>query len=173
MKRVMIVGSSGAGKSTFAKRLGAIIGAPVVHLDALFWNPGWQECETSEFRRRVTEALAGDAWVTDGNYISKTFDLRVPRADAIIVLLQPRWRCMTRVLTRWLQNRGRTRDDIGPDCPEKIDVPFLQWVWEYERKSLPRLEAILRQVETRVVRLKGDAAARDYLARLASDVRAA
>jgi len=173
MKRVMVVGSSGAGKSTFAKRLGAIIGAPVVHLDALYWNPGWQECETAEFRRRVSMALAGEAWVSDGNYISKTFDLRVPRADAIIILLQPRWRCMARVLTRWLKNQGRTRDDIGPDCPEKIDLPFLKWVWEYERKSLPRMEAVLARVKDRVVRLRGDAQARRYLERVAEEVRAA
>jgi adenylate kinase family enzyme len=59
MERVVILGCAGTGKSTLARRLGAKTGLPVVHLDALFWEPGWQESDPAVFRQRVTEALAG------------------------------------------------------------------------------------------------------------------
>src|SRR5262249_47508126 len=107
---------------------------PVVHLDALYWEPGWVECETAEFVRRVEAAHAGEAWVSDGNYASKTWALRIPRADLIVKLDCPRWLCLQRVVWRWLTHRGRTRADIGADCPEKIDWPFLDWIWNYEKR---------------------------------------
>ena len=102
MRRVVILGCSGAGKSTFARKLGAKIGAPVVYLDALFWRPGWVEPTAEEFRAQVAAAVTSDAWVTDGNYVSRSFDLRLPRADAVIYLDQPRWRCLVRVFWRWI-----------------------------------------------------------------------
>ena len=91
MQRIVILGCSGAGKSTFAQALGARLGLPVVHLDALFWRPGWKEPEPESFRMAVAAAVAGDAWITDGNYAGRTFDLLLPRADAVLFVHQPRW----------------------------------------------------------------------------------
>jgi adenylate kinase family enzyme len=68
MRRVYVVGTSGAGKSTLASRLAAILNVPHVELDALHWEPNWVEAEPEVFRRRVRTAVAGDAWVVDGNY---------------------------------------------------------------------------------------------------------
>lgn len=71
MIRVAVIGASGAGKSTFARRLSAALGAPHVELDAINWQPGWRDLsgqDPEEFRRRVSAALAADAWVSDGNF---------------------------------------------------------------------------------------------------------
>lgn len=133
-RRIVILGCSGSGKSTLARAIGAKIGAPVVHLDALYWKPGWVECETREFILRVEAAHVGEAWISDGNYASKTWPIRIPRADLIVKLDCPRLVCLRRVTWRWLTHMGRTRADIGADCPEKIDLPFLEWIWNYEKR---------------------------------------
>lgn len=84
MQRIVILGNGGSGKSTLARLLGERLDLPVVHLDKLFWEPGWAEPDAQQFRERVREAVAGDAWVCEGNYARRTFDLRLPRADLVI-----------------------------------------------------------------------------------------
>ena len=81
MRRVVILGNAGSGKSTLARRLGERLGLPVVHLDVLFWEPGWVKPDNEVFRDRVRAAIVGDAWITEGNYISRTFDLRLPKDE--------------------------------------------------------------------------------------------
>ena len=67
MRRIVILGNAGSGKSTPARRLGDRAGLPVLHLDALAWNPGWQPASTEVLRRRLSAAISGEARITDGN----------------------------------------------------------------------------------------------------------
>ena len=137
-KRILVLGPSGAGKSTLARRIGERLGLPVVHLDAINWNPGWVQTEAGRFRERVAQAAAADAWVMDGNY-SAHLDLRLPRAQAVIWLDLPRSVYFQRALWRSIRNYGRDRDDLGPGCPEKLDWSFLtDWVWNYPTRSRAR-----------------------------------
>ena len=164
MRRVAILGCSGAGKSTFARALGARIGAPVVHLDALFWRPGWVEPEPGAFRAAVAAAIAGDAWVSDGNYVSRTFDLRLPRADTVIFLHQPRWLCVLRILRRGLFAFGRRRPDMAEGCEENIEWNFFLWTWNFEARHGPRILAAAGAYPTPVTHLRGSAAMSRFLA---------
>lgn len=113
--RIVVAGTTGSGKTTMARRLSARLGLPHVELDALHWEPGWQEAETEVFRERVAAATAGDGWVLDGNY-SKVRDIYWPCADSIVWLDYPLsiilwrlwWRTVRRVVTReklWNGNR--------------------------------------------------------------------
>jgi adenylate kinase family enzyme len=160
MRRIVILGNAGSGKSTLARRLGERLGLPVVHLDALFWEPGWTEPDNEAFRARVSAAIAGDSWVSDGNYLSRTFDLRLPRADLVIWLDTPRSTCVRRVLTRSL--RGGWRADLAPGCEERMFnrqyLEFLDYTWNYDRKSRPRLEAARAAIapDVPVVHLRGE-----------------
>ncbi len=164
MRRIAILGCSGGGKSTLARALGDKLGLPVVHLDALHWLPGWVERDRGEFRTLLSEALAGDRWVVDGNY-SNTSDLRLPRCDTIVVIDRPRWLCLWRVLWRWATHIGRTRADMGAGCPEKIDWAFIAFIWTYPHKVAPRREAGIAAYggDARVVRLKSDRDIRRFL----------
>lgn len=159
MRRVVILGNAGSGKSTLARRLGERLGLPVVHLDVLFWEPGWTEPDNDAFRARVSAAIAGDSWVSDGNYLSRTFDLRLPRAELVIWLDTPRSTCMLRVLTRSL--RGGSRADLAPGCEERMFnrqyLEFLAYTWNYDRKSRPRLDAARQAIapDVPVVHLSG------------------
>jgi adenylate kinase family enzyme len=85
-KRVVIIGSSCAGKTTFANKLAATIGAKHIELDALHWEPNWKEADGAVFRARVQAALDSDSWVVDGNYREKIKDIVWPIADTLIWL---------------------------------------------------------------------------------------
>ena len=84
-KRILILGCGGAGKSTLARRLGAATGLPVVHLDGLYWQPGWVAMERAAWRRTVENEIAKDAWIIDGNFGS-SLELRLSRAQAAVYL---------------------------------------------------------------------------------------
>ena len=140
MRRIAVVGSGGAGKSTFARQLGRLTGIRVIHLDSYFWKPGWVESQPEEWRTVQAELASGDSWIIDGNY-GGTFDLRFGRADTIIVLALSRWRCTSRVLVRALRDRGR--DFQADGCPEHFDLAFFRWVWRYPADSRPRLDAAI------------------------------
>jgi adenylate kinase family enzyme len=139
MRRVVILGCSGSSKSTLAVRIGERLRLPVVHLDPLYWRPGWQAPDTESFRARVVEAIAGNAWVSEGNY-RETFDLRLPRADAVIILERSRWLCLWRVLRRAVFERGK-RPDLPAGCREHTDWGLLKFIWQFERVTWPRIEA--------------------------------
>ena len=164
MRRVVVLGCSGAGKSTFARRLGAKLSAPVVHLDALFWRPGWVEPSNEDFRAKVAAVVCGDAWVTDGNYVGRTYDLRLPRADTVIFIDQPRWLCLARVFRRWLFAFGRTRPDMAEGCFENMTWDFFLWVWNFEHKSKPRILAEAGKYPAPITVLRGDQDLERFLA---------
>ena len=99
-RRVIIVGPSCSGKSTLGEALAARLGAPFVELDALFWKPGWQSSGDEEFREKLLESHAGDAWVSAGNYLRHTEDVTWPKAEAVIWLDFPLWRTTLRIIGR-------------------------------------------------------------------------
>lgn len=144
--RMLVVGPSGTGKSTLARRLGAKHGTPVIHLDAQYWRPGWKEPPEAEWLRQVDELVAGEAWILDGNY-SGTLAKRIAIADTIVFLDFPRLQCVYGVMSRWWQTRGRVREDLAPGCPEQLPSrDFLRWIWNYPRATRPKLMALLDRV---------------------------
>jgi adenylate kinase family enzyme len=135
----VIIGRPGSGKSTVARYLGRRLCLPIIYLDVLFWRPGWREPDRDDFRARVVQAHSGDSWISDGSYADASFDLRMPRADALIVLELPRWLCLVRVLRRSLFRRERA--DRPEGCPEHISWDFLKFVWRFDQVTWPRIEA--------------------------------
>ncbi|RSM67314.1 DNA topology modulation protein FlaR [Amycolatopsis sp. WAC 01376] len=135
MRRIMVVGCSGAGKSTFSRRLGAALGLPVTHLDRLFWRPGWARAPEDEFHAAQQEIVESDAWVIDGNY-GASMHLRLPRADTIFFLDFPRRVCFRRVLVRSLREYGQ--DKQAPGCPEHFDREFYSYVWRWPKDHRER-----------------------------------
>jgi adenylate kinase family enzyme len=169
MRRIVIFGSPGSGKSTLARSLGERLALPVVHLDVLFWEPGWKEPDNEAFRARVRAAVAGDDWVCEGNYLSRTFDLRLPRADLAIWMDTPRLTCARRAIVR--SALARPRADLAAGCEEGFDNDFgefFHYLWNFDRVSRPRMEAarVAMRPDIPVVRLKSRREADAYLASL-------
>jgi adenylate kinase family enzyme len=132
LKRILIVGCPGAGKSTAARALSEITGLPVIHLDRHYWQPGWRMPDSDVWRTTVETLAAEPCWIMDGNY-SGTLVSRLARADTLIHLDYPTGLCLWRVLRRTTLGWGRVRVDTGPGCPERFDVEFLHFVMNYRR----------------------------------------
>jgi adenylate kinase family enzyme len=140
MQRILVMGSSGSGKSTFALRLSALTGIPIVSLDALFWQPGWKPSEAAAFGERAAAATRQPRWIMDGNFISDgAGPLRRQLADAVIWFDLPRLTCMIGILTRIARSYGQVRPEMAEGCPEKIDLEFFHYVWTYRDKQRPKL----------------------------------
>ena len=137
-RRIALVGSPGAGKSRLAIQLGELLDLPVCHLDRLWWRPGWVEAGEEAFDAALRDVVGSEAWIIDGNY-SRTLHVRLTRAEAAIMLDFPRTLCLYRVLQRGVLHRGATRPDMALGCPERIDWEFLRFVWDYPRRSRPRV----------------------------------
>ncbi len=164
MKRILVIGCCGAGKTVFSRALEAKLGFPVVHLDRIFWLPGWKERPRDEYDALLEKELQQECWIIDGNH-SRTFARRLEIADAVFFLRFSRFRCLSGILWRWIQYYGRTRPDSGDGCPEKIDLPFLRFVWNYNRNTLPKMLLLLEQrpASCRLIELKSRREAQQVL----------
>ncbi|MBL8569606.1 MAG: DNA topology modulation protein [Phreatobacter sp.] len=134
MQRVLVMGCSGSGKSTFAMALAHKLGLPFVSLDALFWKPGWVEPDKTEFAAKMAEEAGKPSWVMDGNYKGHAGELRRERADAVFWFDLPRGVCLTGALKRVVRSYGRVRPEMAAGCPEQLDFGFLRWIWDYRAK---------------------------------------
>lgn len=150
MKRVVILGCAGAGKSTLARKLGEKTGLPVVHLDKLFWHSGWVESTKDEIDEKIFREMQMDCWIMDGNY-TRTLPARLQRCDTVIYLDFPRWQCLWGVLKRVVCNYGRVRPDMPEGCPERVDWAFLVWIWNFNKKNRKRYYALLQGLEGKQV----------------------
>ena len=122
-KRYVVVGTSGAGKSTFARKLAAIIGGKHVELDALHWNADWTPHAPEDFEASVRDQTTGDRWVADGNY-SAVRQLLWARATDIVWLNFSRTVVFTRVVRRTLR-RAALREELWAGNRESLAMAFL------------------------------------------------
>jgi adenylate kinase family enzyme len=130
MKRILIIGCSGSGKSTLARQLSDDAGLPIIHLDQEYFGHDWKEPKQADWHTTVAKLAARESWVMDGNF-SGTFPIRMPRADTVIFLDQPTWRCLWRVIMRTIRYYGEVRPGSAPGCRERFDLDFLHYVAVY------------------------------------------
>jgi adenylate kinase family enzyme len=142
MQRIIILGPCGAGKSTFARQLTEVLGIPLVHLDKLYWKPGWVESENEDFLNRLKQILEQPTWIVDGNYTGK-MSSRFEAADTIIYMDYPKWIYFPRILKRIITSYGRVRPDMAEGCPEQFDWEFIVYCWRFRRDTTPK---IVRQI---------------------------
>jgi adenylate kinase family enzyme len=165
MQRVLVLGCSGAGKSTLARQISVVTGLPVIHLDRYYWRPGWQEPDREIWERQVADLIRDPRWVMDGNF-GGTLPARLAAADTAILLDFPTWRCLYRVLRRVIGSLGRTRLNMAPECPERLDFAFLLYVCRYRRRDRQRHLAAIDRFHGRLVTLRRPAEVAAFLAAL-------
>ena len=141
-QRIAVVGRAGAGKTTVALRLGEALGLPVVHLDALFWQPDWTPVPRALFEERQAAAIAEDRWIIDGGYLTPPcWPQRARRADLIVVAEAPLLVCLWRVIRRSLRrSAGAPRPDRVAGGGEQLSPYFLWWIvrWGLRHPQLAR-----------------------------------
>jgi adenylate kinase family enzyme len=138
MRKVLVIGPGGAGKSTFANQLGELLNIKVLHLDKFYWRPGWIEMPKPDWLKTVEELLKGDAWIMDGNY-SGTLGIRFKACDTVIFLDLPRTLCLWRALKRAIMYKKKSRPDMTEGCPERLSLEFMLWIWNYPRRTRPKI----------------------------------
>lgn len=146
MERVLIIGCGGSGKSTLARQLGEKTGLPVVHLDKLFWHPGWVESPPEEIDEKIQQVLEEPRWIMDGNF-NRTLPKRLEYCDTVIYLDFSRWACLMGVMKRVLTTYGQVRPDMGEGCPERFDLDFLKWVWNFNKSKREKYHAMLSRLD--------------------------
>lgn len=177
-RRIAVVGTTGSGKTTLAQQLAARLELTHVELDALYWQADWTGSDTARFRTDATAALAGTAWVVDGNY-SKVRDLIWPRADTVIWLDYPLpvvlWRLTGRMLRRtftrqelWNGNRETLRGQIF-----SRDSLFLWALKTYQRRrrEYPAQLALPEHAHLVGIRLRSPRETARWLAALPAEVQ--
>ena len=165
MRRILIIGPGGAGKSTLARRLGQKLGLEVIHLDKFYWRPGWAEPPKDAWLKTLAGLAARDSWIMDGNY-SGTLDLRLARCDTVVFLDLPRRVCLWRIVKRRRAYRAASRPDMAEGCPERLTLEFFRWVWDYPRRSRPKVLARLAAAGQgkRIIRLRSRREVERFLA---------
>ncbi len=133
MRKVVVIGCSGAGKTEFSRRLAEKTALPLVHLDKLYWRAGWRHVSAEEFDALHAAELEKPAWILDGNY-NRTLPVRLNACDTAIFLRYPRRVCLLGAVKRYLKGRGKCRADVGEGCPEKPDAEFLKYIWNYDKR---------------------------------------
>ncbi len=166
MERIMIIGCGGAGKSTLARALGEKLALPVKHLDQLFWRPGWIRVSQEEFDSLLQQELEKPKWILDGNF-NRTIPLRLEKCDTVIYLDFNRVTCLLGVAKRVICSYGRVRTDMAEGCPERFDLDFLKWIWNFNEKNRSRYYQLLsHRQDIRVVILKNRRQVNHFLSSL-------
>jgi adenylate kinase family enzyme len=162
MRRIIVMGPPGSGKSTLARQLGARRGLPVFHLDQAYWQSGWIRTPTDQFRAEVERIAALPAWVIDGNY-TDTIAPRFRAADTLIYLDTPSWLTMLRIAGRTAIYYGRVRADAAEGCPERLDLGFLCFAWNWNRNRKATNLALVESFSGRKIVLRGRRAMRLWM----------
>jgi adenylate kinase family enzyme len=172
MRRIVVVGAPGSGKTTTAAEIARRLGLPRTELDALFWGPNWTPVATETLHDRLRAAVAGDAWVIDGNYFSEgSAEIVWPRADTIVFLDLRKRTVMRRVLTRSIR-RATQRTELWAGNRESIRNTFfardslLWFLWNEYAKYPNRYRALAHDPtwsHLQWIRLRSGTAARAWL----------
>ncbi len=170
MKRILVIGSCGAGKSTFARRLHELTGLPLIPLDRFYWKPGWEEPSKEEWTTILEGLISKDEWIIDGNY-GGSMEMRMKRADSVFWLDMPRSLCVYRVLKRIVITPKNGRQDMAYGCDERLDWDFIKYVWNFRYAKNPKIEARFDSwpLRRRMFRLTSRAQVSEMLTALQSD----
>ena len=139
MLKVLVIGSPGAGKSTFARKLSAVTGLPLYYLDLLWHKPDKTNLAAEEFDLRLNEMMEKTQWIIDGNYL-RTLELRLQSCDTVFLLDFPLEVCLSGAKSRI----GKKREDF-PWIEAEMDEEFKQWIVDFPKDQLPHIYELLEK----------------------------
>ena len=143
MKKIIVIGCPGSGKSTFSRALHEITRIPLYHLDRMYWNADKTTVDKSIFLERLSEVLEKDTWIIDGNYGS-TMEQRLAACDTVIFLDYPSEVCLQGVRERL----GKSRNDM-PWIETEEDAEFIEYIKSFCEEQRPTVLALLEKYPDR------------------------
>jgi adenylate kinase family enzyme len=158
MRKIIVIGCPGSGKTTFARKLRDKTGLPLYYLDMMYWNPDRTTKPKEEFHAALRETVALPEWIIDGNYGS-TLEVRMEACDTVIFLDYPVEVCIAGVEER----RGKPRPDM-PWVETEPDLEFIEFIKKYNEESRPTvIELLEKYKEKNIIIFKSRAEADEYL----------
>lgn len=169
MEKIVIIGSTGGGKSTLARKLGSILDIKVVHLDRIFWQHGWKE-KPRDTRIDIMQNLVREKrWIIEGTYLGSS-EPRLNAADTIIFLDIPLLLCLWRLMKRHREYRRRPRRDIPIGSIDKLNLFSILKVLAFPFRGRRTLKQKLRNYKAKqIIWLRSRKEVEDFLAQLEQD----
>ena len=159
MKKIIVIGCPGSGKSTFSRELHNKTSIPLYHLDMMYWNADKTKVEKSFFLKQLNNVLNEDMWIIDGNYAS-TMEMRMAACDTVFFLDYPLEICLEGIAAR----KGQPRPDMPWVEPDEPDEEFLDFIKNYEKESKPQVLFLLQKYASKsIFRFQSRKHAEDFL----------
>ena len=157
MKKIIVIGCPGGGKSTFARKLHEKTGLPLYHLDMIYWNADKTTVSKDVFDARLGEILKRGEWIIDGNY-ERTMERRLAACDTVFFLDIPLETCLDGINAR----KGKPRPDM-PWTDDEDDDEFISFIKDFEANSKPKiLELFGRYPDKMIIMFKSREEIDDY-----------
>ena len=166
MNKVLVIGNCGSGKTTFARALAEKTGLPLVHLDRLYWHGNWEHLDKDAFDAALQQELEKPLWILDGNY-GRTLPHRLSYCDTVFFLDMPKMTCLWGVIKRSLSSKGKSRQDMGGNCPEGLDRRLWELcrsVMAYNRKAQYARLGEIKNIRVTALRSRKDV--QNFLAKM-------
>ena len=144
MKKVIVIGCPGSGKTTFAEKLNKLTGLPLYYLDAIWHKPDKTHIPREEFDRRISEVFATPVWIIDGNY-NRTIETRLQQCDTVFLFDLPAEVCIQGATDRL----GKGRYDL-PWIEKELDPEFEMFIRDFSKTSLPKIYELLEKYKNKV-----------------------
>lgn len=139
MKRAVVIGCSGSGKSVFSRKLRDVTGLTLYYLDMIWHKPDGTNISREEFDEKLRSIISRDSWIIDGNY-QRTLETRIKACDTVFLFDLPTETCIEGALSRI----GKKREDM-PWFENELDPQFRQWIESFRENRLPEIYKLLEK----------------------------
>lgn len=158
MKKVLIIGCPGSGKSYFSRELAEATGLPLYHIDKIRWRTDWTLMPREQFLLILKEIMETDEWIIDGNYLN-SMELRLGYADTVFYFDLPTEECLANVE----QRKGKPREDMPDGMIDREDPEFIEFIKNFNSDTKPRVEELLSRFSGEVIVIKSREDKKQYL----------